>query len=82
MGLIYDWNSETFSAVTSPMFKKPWYLNHFKFLARIGPSTELEITTQAVEARKQKLNEDLAGMKWKFAAHRSSSIILFVIIKK
>ena len=60
--MICEWNSETFSAAPSPMFKKPWYLKHLKFLARIGPSSELEITAQAVEARKQKLNEDLAGI--------------------
>ena len=60
--MICEWNSETFSALPSPMFKKPGYLNHLKILARIGPSSYLEITAQAVEARKQKLNEDLAGI--------------------
>ena len=71
IGLICEWNSETFSALPSPMFKKPWYLKHLKFLARIGPSSELEITAEAVEARKQKGIERNGS---KFAAHRTSSI--------
>jgi len=85
MGLICDWNSETFSAVSSPMFKKPWYHNHLKFVAWIGTPSELEITPQAVEARKRKLDEDFTGIHWngsKFAARRSSSIIVFLIIQK
>ena len=83
---ICDWNSETFSAVPPPTFEKTWYLSHLKFLARIGTSSGLEITTWPVEARKRKLIEDFTGIQWngsKFAAHRSiSGIILFLIIQK
>ena len=84
IGLICDWNSDTFWALPSPMFKKAWYLNLVKFRAWIGTSSEFEITAQAVEARKRKLNEDFTGIQWngsKFAARTSSSIILFFIIQ-
>ena len=80
IGLICDWNSDTFWAVPSPMFKKPRYLNDLQFLAWIGSFSKLEITAQAVEARKQKLNEDFTGIQGngsKFAARTSSSIIYY-----
>ena len=63
IGLICIWEFEAFSSVPSPMVKKPSYLNHLKFLAFIGTSSEPEVTAQVVGARKQKLNEDFTGIQ-------------------
>ena len=67
------------------MFKKPCYLNHLNFLACIGTTSEPEITAQVARGRELKLSEDFSGIQGngsKFAACRSSGIILFLIIQK
>ena len=66
------------------MVTKPFYRNHFKFLACIGTSSEPEITALAVGARELKLTENFTGILGnglKVAAWCCSSM-LYLIIQK
>ena len=82
LGLTCTWNSETFLYVPSPMVKKPCYLNHLKFLAWIGTSSETDIRAQAVGARELKLIEDFPGIQrdgLRFTAARCSGMLFQII---
>ena len=63
------------------MVKKLCYLNHLKFLARTGTSSESEVTAQEVGARELKLDEDFTGIQGngsKFTARKSSSMLFLI----